>query len=211
MWKGNLESASGAVKLLLKHSTHVVRAGWQDAFQSTGSLIAIDATAGRGSDTLSLCQMLGSDGQVHAVDIQSLATQETKRRYAELKALNQPVADLTTYTASHVDLAALTGAPENSVAVVTYNLGWLPMREANKRIITREESTIASLDSASKLVCDKGGTISIMAYVGHNGGTAEKDAVVAWTRRLCIHQWSVLHLSYPNRNGAPHLLLCVRF
>lgn len=193
---------------VMSHSGRIVRNVWRDAFMRTRSVIAIDATAGRGSDTLSLCELAGNDGVVHAVDVQAAALAETRARYDVACSTNVPMAVLRTHNASHDDLCAVTGL-RGGVAAVVYNLGWYPAPGADRRIITRAESTLRSLHSATKIVSPEG-IISIMAYVGHEGGRDEADSVREWSENLDRTCWSVVHLAYPNRRQAPELFLLQR-
>lgn len=195
-------------RILMKHSTHILRQAWEDAIQDTKKAIAIDATAGRGSDTLSLSQMLGRKGTVHSIDIQSMAICETRKRHEEL--VDENKSELMTYVNSHANLQQVTGLMDGEVSLVTYNLGWCPMREADKYIVTQSESTIESLNSAKRIVCKGGGLISVMCYVGHSQGHSEHDSVVRWCSALDKKVWNVIHVNYPNRKQSPHLLLCKR-
>lgn len=202
---------------LLTHSTYVLRSAWQTAISRTGldKPVGVDATAGRGSDTLSLCRLLGPSGVVHSVDIQEAAIGETRSRYEEMarasKDAHESVARLVLHQGCHSDLRARIGgaALDDSVAVVAYNLGWYPGANADRSIITRAESTVRSLTSAQRLLAP-GGVISVMVYVGHDGGEEEEEAVYDWATNLCPKQWTVVYLTYPNRNLAPTLLLCER-
>lgn len=203
---------------LLTHGTHVLRTAWQTAIRRAAlqKPIAIDATAGRGSDTLSLCELLGSEGTVYSIDIQQDALNETGSRYSQLvQSLNgssdeQPnIAKLSLHLGCHSDLRARTSGSVNdsSTAVITYNLGWYPGTNADRSIITRTESTVHSLRSAECLLAP-GGVISVMAYIGHDGGSEEEQAVHSWAASLSPRQWTVVHMTYPNRHMAPTMLLC---
>lgn len=202
---------------LLTHSTYVLRSAWRTAINrsTSGKPLAIDATAGRGSDTLSLCRLLGSQGVVHGIDIQQDAINETQSRYEEMvhdsESTHESIAKLFLYKGCHSDLHARTGGVLNSesVAVITYNLGWYPGTNADRSIVTQAESTVRSLRSAEQLLAP-GGIISVMVYVGHDGGEKEEEAVYGWASNLCSKQWTVVYLTYPNRNLAPTLLLCER-
>lgn len=191
----------------IRHSGIFLRSQWHSAIDRSKSLIAIDGTAGRGSDTIALGEYLGSGGEIHAFDIQSAAIAETADRYKRIAEI-KPMADLHLHEQSHADFSSLQ-LPENSVAVVAYNLGWYPGQDTDRSVITKKDATISSLSSAENLVAI-GGLISVMAYVGHPGGKEEESAVVEWARGLCRRTWSVVLVSYPNRGGAPSLLLCER-
>lgn len=200
---------------LLTHSTHVLRAAWRTAVARVAAPapVALDATAGRGSDTLGLCGLLGPGGVVHSVDLQQAAIDETRERYNRLVREGEGghAARLCVYRGCHSDLRRVTrdAVEPRSAAVVAYNLGWYPGAGADRSVITRAESTVRSLRSAQDLLAP-GGVISVMAYVGHPGGQEEEDAVYAWATGLCSKEWTVVYVKYPNRNLAPTLFLCER-
>lgn len=199
---------NGDYVTIMSHSGRIVRSAWRDAFMRTKNVVAIDATAGRGSDTLSLCEIAGSDGVVHAVDVQAAALVETRARYDAACGGNIALAVLHTHRGNHENLRTVTGLT-GGVAAIAYNLGWYPAPGADRSIITRAESTIRSLQSATELVSSNG-VISIMAYVGHEGGREEADSVRVWAANLDRSNWSVVHLAYPNRRQAPELFLLQR-
>lgn len=188
-----------------RHSGNFLRTHWAAAFSQTSTsvspLIAIDATAGRGSDTITLGQYAGLNGTVHAFDIQSSALAETKERYTESDAK----ATLHLHQQSHADFSCLH-LPYESVSCITYNLGWYPGMNADRSIITKVKSTISSLKSAEELVA-VGGLISVMGYVGHVEGKEECDAVEEWTKSLYNGKWMVGCFQYPNRASAPRMFL----
>lgn len=195
----------------LRNSAQFLRHHWRNAIARTAQTfsnpIAIDATAGRGSDAITLGRYLGPAGTVHAVDIQAAAIEETDTRYSQA-ADTEPMATLRIHNMCHQDLSVLD-VPEASVSVIAYNLGWCPSSNADRSVVTLVHTTISSLKSAEKLIA-VGGLISVMAYVGHAGGQEEEDAVIEWCGGLCKKEWSVVLVTYPNRENAPSLLLCER-
>lgn len=191
----------------LRHSTRLLRHAWRTAIENTTSTYAIDATAGRGSDTITLASMLGSDGTIHAFDVQQSALDETLSRIdAERKSI--PLANVVAHRVCHSNLA-VSALPQASVAVVAYNLGWYPAYGADRSVITHEVTTVASLSAALSFVA-VGGVISVMAYIGHPGGREEEAAVERWLQQLDHRQWSVTYIKYPNRHNAPSLAICER-
>lgn len=188
-----------------RHSGNFLRTHWAAAFSQTSTSvcppIAIDATAGRGSDTITLGQYAGINGTVHAFDIQASALEETKQRYTESNAK----ATLHLHQQSHADFSCLHLASK-SVACITYNLGWYPGMGADRSIITKVKSTISSLKFAEEIIA-VGGLISVMGYVGHIEGEEECDAVEEWTKSLCKEEWLVGCFEYPNRANAPRMFL----
>ncbi|KAI0559907.1 SAM-dependent methyltransferase [Gracilaria domingensis] len=201
------EARAESVVQQMRHSGSFVREAWHDAIRNTEIRTVIDATAGRGSDTISLGQYVGNEGIVHAFDIQQDAIEETRQRYEEAL-LHGDMGVLCLHRRSHEDFSLL-GLKEGSVSCVVYNLGWYPGKGADRSIITRESSTLRSLESAEGLVA-VGGVVSIMAYVGHKGGKEEEEACLDWATGLRSRKWNVVVLKYPNRRAAPSLILCER-
>ena len=157
---------------------------------------AIDATAGNGSDTVALAKLLfpssttsSNPSQSHllAVDVQEVACQKTLRR---LSKVSVPLGRVQVVCASH---APLPLPPDtSSVALVVYNLGYLPNHSQRTQttttttttssttttepgpVTTQTETTLASLADAA-LVLRVGGVLSVTTYPRTN---AEEDVVV---------------------------------
>lgn len=197
---------------LMRHGRAFVRESWRCAIERTAIYTVIDATAGRGSDTITLGQLVGSQGVVYALDIQSAAVDETKQRYnSEIdraRSTNSGMGKLELHCASHANFSFL-GLLRQSVSCIVYNLGWYPGRDADRSIITRTKTTLSSLQSAQDLVVVHG-IICVTAYLGHPGGAEEAEAVLAWARKLPKREWNVVHIAYPNRETAPTMLICER-
>jgi len=190
----------------MRHSRALVRTALECAFQQCDARVGIDATCGRGSDTITLGRILGPSGVVHAVDIQASACEETATRYN--KSNDSDLARLVTHCQSHENLQTLNLPPAAAMAVV-YNLGWYPADGADRHVITQQSTTISSLDDASHLVAP-GGIIVVTAYIGHPGGEEEADAVFEWTSKLPTNEWSCTYTQYPNRTSAPKIHICER-
>jgi predicted methyltransferase len=136
--------------------------------------VAIDATAGNGLDTQFLAQHVGATGRVYAIDLQPAAIERVVARLNET-GQSQWVQCMV---ADHSRLEQLV-APEHAgrVACAVFNLGYLPL--SDKSIATSAASTIPAIDAASRLL-EPGGHLSILAYVGHQGGAEESAAVENW-------------------------------
>ena len=95
----------------MQHSPYIVRASWKDAFDDTSLSAAVNATAGRGSNMLSLCELAGVNGMVHSIDIQQLAVDETRRRYGEIvnERSCEGISHLVAYVDSDDELSRVTG------------------------------------------------------------------------------------------------------
>ena len=134
----------------------------------------IDATAGNGHDTAFLANMTGETGRVFAFDVQTDALEATRSRLRDrgLEAQTQLILD------GHENLAKHVEAP---IAAAMFNLGYLP--GSDKSTITHPDSTLVALKAAMDLL-KPGGCITLVLYVGHEGGREEADAVVDLCRSL---------------------------
>lgn len=143
------------------------------------------------------------------MDIQAAAVEETHMRYEDEAAkADSTMGELRLSQASHESLDFLELA-ERSVSCAVYNLGWYPSRLADRSIATMGCSTVASLHSVEELVTVDG-IVFVTAYVAHEGGKEEEEAVMQWAGNLSTKSWNVMHVSYPNRESAPVILICER-
>ncbi len=159
---------------------------------------AVDATAGNGHDTLFLASLVGSSGQVLALDVQEDAVRATRARCA---ALDQ----VRVMLAGHETMARQFG---EQVRAVMFNLGYLPGGE--KTVITRPETTLAALGAAVEML-EPGGIVTVVLYTGHEGGREETDAVLGWAQTLDQARFTSIHYRFLNqRHGPPELLAVER-
>ncbi|MDD2568372.1 MAG: class I SAM-dependent methyltransferase [Clostridia bacterium] len=162
--------------------------------------LCIDATAGRGNDTLLLCRLVGDTGKVIAFDIQKEALESTEELLHQngLASIGKLVLD------SHINMDNY--AKINSVSCITFNLGWLP--GGNHKISTEPETSIQAIDKGLSLLC-KHGIISICIYYGKDSGFAEKDAVLTYLKRLDSKKYTVIVSEFVNRPNCPPLAVSV--
>ena len=156
----------------------------------------VDATAGNGNDTLFLASLVGETGQVFAFDIQQQALDATRQHLGELSDRATLVHDSHANVLQHVD-GPISGA--------MFNLGYLPYSE-DPSIITTPDSTIAALEALLGLL-KKSGIITLTVYDGHEGGSEERDALLAYVSTL--HQGDVHAVRYEllnQRRNPPFLL-----
>ncbi len=169
----------------------------------TGDTV-IDATCGNGYDTVALARLaLDEDkGWLLAIDKQPDAIKAAKARLADEfsgKILQRVRFETRCHSQFPEDLK------KESVALVAYNLGYLP--GGDKTMTTMVRTTLQSFETVLSFI-RYGGAISITCYPGHPEGRAEEEKVIAFSASLdprlwscCLHQWS-------NRRNAPSLLLC---
>ena len=157
--------------------------------------IAIDATAGNGGDTLMLCETVGAEGKVLALDIQPQAVENTRKLLEEKgwSGMAQVVLD------SHANLDQYA-LPESADCVM-FNFGWLP--GGDKSVTTLWETTHTAITSALSLLVD-GGVCTVCAYPGHDEGDRERFALMDWLSTLRPQEYNVLHHRFLNAGpGAP--------
>lgn len=154
--------------------------------------ICIDATMGRGNDTLFLCRLAGKSGRVIAFDIQEDAIESTKALLAD----NGESAEL--HLMSHTEMDKF--AEEGSVACITFNLGWLP--KGDHTIHTNADSSIAAIEKSLRLI-KKGGVISVIIYYGRDTGYEEKAQVLDHLRSIDSDEYSVVIAEFANRPNDP--------
>jgi 16S rRNA C1402 N4-methylase RsmH len=166
--------------------------------------IAIDATAGNGHDTVFLAERVGSSGRVYAFDIQPVAIEKTEHRLRASGCVN-----VWLICGSHADLdQCIPAADRGHVAAIMFNLGYLP--GGDKSIATDEDSTRSAIDQASRLI-RPGGRISIVAYTGHDGGSAEALSVERIIDELSEVQFEVRKIeSQPGLRQGPRLFEVIR-
>lgn len=172
-------------------------------------LLAVDATAGNGHDTLFLARCVGEDGLVLACDVQRAALEATRARLEAAGLAGRVRLALE----GHEHLARLLAAPApdgsapdalSGVAAAMFNLGFLP--GSDKRVVTRPDTTLAALDGLLPRIAP-GGVISLHLYTGHDGGAEEASAVLSRAASLPAAAWSVLQSRVANRERAREYLL----
>lgn len=147
----------------------------------------IDATAGKGRDTVLLCRLTGDAGRVLAFDIQEAAVAQTKALLAA-----EVIRD------SHANMERYAVA--ETVDCVVFNFGRLPGGDPS--IFTRSDTSVAALEAALRLL-KPGGVIAIALYYGGANGYGERDAVMTWLETLDDRKFSVLRCDWANRRNDP--------
>ena len=152
----------------------------------------IDATAGRGRDTVLLCELCGPEGQVLSFDIQEAAVGQTRALLQE-KGLSACVIQ-----DSHANMERYA-APESADCIV-FNLGRLP--GGDPTIVTRADSTLAAIKAGLRLL-KPGGIMTIGLYYGKENGYDEKEAVLRFLKTVDDRCFSVLVCDFCNRRHDP--------
>ena len=161
--------------------------------------LAIDATAGNGYDTLFLAEQVGSSGKVTAIDIQDCAIRSTREKLESAGLIDR----VKLVTGDHAaDLRKLMVNDHEKVAVITFNLGYLP--GSDKCIQTHAESTEEALAASIQLL-SSGGYLCVTAYRGHSGGAVEAETVEAFMRKSQM-EGHVVDCFEPESSNSPPIL-----
>lgn len=160
----------------------------------------IDATAGKGHDTLFLAQLVGETGHVVAMDIQPAAIAATEKLLRQ-HGLQQR-ATLVLDGHEHMQAYAEAGTVDG----IVFNLGYLP--GGNHNIATKADTTIAALEQGLQLLKPLG-VISLAIYHGGDTGFAERDAVLQWLKQLDYKQYTVMVTDFYNRPHYPPLAVWI--
>lgn len=160
----------------------------------------IDATAGRGYDTLALAKLVGLTGSVTAFDIQAEALDSTRARLAE-----EGVADrVRLILDSHAQMAQYCA--QESITLIAFNLGYLP--GGDHQLATSPGETIQAIQAGLGLL-KNGGLLTLCVYQGGDTGFAERDAVLSYLQSLDHQKYTVLVTDFYNRPNYPPLAVLV--
>ncbi len=168
-----------AVRLVQQFLAASVRAGGT----------SVDATAGRGYDSLFLARLAGPEGKVYSFDTQEAAIHST-RLLLEKEGLAGRVILIK---AGHEDMENYVSGP---VDAVIFNLGYLP--GGDHSYVTRPDSTVQALESALRLL-RPGGRAGLVIYTGHPGGAEECEAVEKAAAGLDGSLFSAIKIAALNR------------
>ncbi len=162
--------------------------------------LCIDATAGRGNDTLHLCRLVGDSGHVIAFDIQQDAVDSTRALLEQHGMASRAEVLLK----SHSEMAQY--AEENSVSLITFNFGWLP--KGDHSINTQKDTSIAAIEQGLRLL-KSGGIMTLIIYYGRNTGFEERDALLAYLPTLDSRTYTVIEMPFVNRPNCPPIPIVI--
>ncbi len=180
----------------LDSAVHLVQLFISQAVTSGGT--AVDATAGRGHDTLFLAGLVGSEGRVYAFDTQAEALQSTSLLLEKAGLADR----VTLIEDSHEEMKKHV---PGTVDAVIFNLGYLP--GGNHLYVTKPDPTMRALHAALDLL-RPGGRIGLVIYTGHPGGMEECEAVEGAASCLDAALFSVIKIVVLNKSaGAPVIIV----
>lgn len=160
----------------------------------------IDATAGRGRDTLFLSRLCGISGKVLAFDIQEEAIQSTKEL---LEKENVQNAELIHDCHSKMDLYA----KKESVDAIMFNFGWLPGGDHTK--FSNGKTSSSAIEKGLDLL-KKGGVMTLCIYSGKESGYEEKETLLSFLKTLDQNRYSVLLCDFTNRKNDPPIAVLIQ-
>lgn len=151
----------------------------------------IDATAGRGRDTLFLSKLVGPQGRVIALDIQEEAVNSTNALLLENHVTNAEV-----FHACHSKMDHF--AENESADGIMFNFGWLP--GGNHLVFSKPDTSIVAIEKGLKIL-KPGGVMTLCIYHGKETGYEEKNALLEYVKTIDPKQFSVLFTDFVNRKG----------
>lgn len=160
----------------------------------------IDATAGRGKDTLFLANLVGENGQVTAFDIQQDAVDSTRA----LLAANGMERRASVQLDSHANMGDY--AEPGTISAITFNFGWLPGGDHN--VFTRPDSSIRAIEAGLKLLREDG-IMTLILYYGRETGFAERDALLKYLPTLDSDLYTVVEMPFVNRQNCPPIPIVI--
>ena len=204
---------------LLQNTTLLAQAMWEQYLTpqlAEGTCAAVDATCGRGKDTLWLAARCG---RVYAFDIQQEAIESTREAlqaagfcpvHADCGTAEQLTADgdarktqVRLIRDSHTEISQYVREP---IGLIVFNLGYLP--GGDKEIATQAKNTQTALQYAAEALT-AGGLLSVTMYWGHEAGKKERETVLAWASKLDKSIWHCVHTDMLNQPNCPPEILFV--
>lgn len=158
----------------------------------------IDATAGKGRDTLLLASLVGESGRVIAIDIQKAATDEAEKLIAE-----HGFSDRVIFACdSHENIKNYADRAKCAV----FNLGWLP--GSDHTIRTSMQTSVKAIKAATEMLTDDG-FVLVCIYYGGLSGFEERDGVLAFLETLDQKEFTVAITQFTNRKGCPPIFAVI--
>lgn len=154
----------------------------------------IDATMGKGNDTIFLARLAGEDGRVLAFDIQEAALKITEKKLRE-----NCLMDKVRLILDGHEYMERYAAPD-TVDVICFNFGYLP--GGDHKIATKSDTSIAAIRQGLTLL-KPGGMMSLCIYSGGDTGFEEKDKVLEFLKGIPSKEFTVIVNRYYNRINNP--------
>lgn len=156
--------------------------------------IYVDATVGKGQDTLFFCEMAGGRGKVIGFDIQKEALETTEKLLRGCGMQNRAKLILD----GHENMDQYIGA--GCADVICFNFGYLP--GGDHAIATKADTSVMAVEKGLEIL-RHGGMMSLCIYSGGDTGFEEKEALLAYIRKLSSKEYTVIVNEYYNRENCP--------
>lgn len=164
------------------------------------SPVIVDATCGRGNDTLALLKMVAekNDFRIFAFDIQREAIHSTQRLLQDegFGSMTDPDGSVRIIQESHVNLDKYVEKIDGAV----FNLGYLP--GGDKSVTTETSESIEAVMKAVKLLAVDG-IIAVTMYEGHEEGAIEKAKLLKELAELDSRTYHVAFSQLINQKNNP--------
>ncbi len=161
----------------------------------------VDATCGKGRDTLFLARLVQQPGRVWSFDIQREALEFTRSLLQAEGAEKQATLVHDNHSRADQYLPA-------SIRAAMFNLGYMPGGDHD--VITNGPDTVRALQHCVSRLTE-GGIITVVAYPGHPGGRQEMQDVGDYLSSLDQQVFECWQLSFMNqRNQPPVLMVCTK-
>lgn len=165
--------------------------------------VVVDATIGKGRDTVFLAELVGERGRVYGFDIQQDAISQTKQ------ALESEEMDdwVSLFKTGHEHITELIPVEDHGkITGAIFNLGYLP--GGDKSITTKPETTIEAVEQLLKLISTDG-IIILIVYPGHAEGKEESDQLLEYVSGLDQELVHVLHYNFINQKNNPPFIIAI--
>ncbi len=154
----------------------------------------LDATCGKGNDTLYTANLLKEKGHIDAYDIQKVAVDMTKELIDKNKLTN-----VSYFNDSFANINV------SKYDLVIFNLGYLPCFD--KSITTTADITLTTIKKLTdQILINKNLMLIISIYPGHEEGKKESDYLDQLVLSLNSSLYMVTKYQNYNRPMAPYIL-----
>ncbi len=157
----------------------------------------IDATAGKGRDTLLLSELVGDGGHVYAFDIQKAAIKQTAQLLEAHERKN-----VTLLLESHDKMRDYVQKAD----AVVFNFGFLP--GGDHSVFSHSETSINAIKAALDILTENG-FVSLCIYYGGDTGFEERDGILEFLQSLDQKHYTVMLQSFYNRKNCPPLFAVI--
>lgn len=154
----------------------------------------IDATMGKGNDTLLFCEMAGENGKVLAFDVQENALKATDEFLKKHEVRER--AELILAGHENMDVYAEEGTAD----AICFNFGYLP--GGDHKIATTADTSITAIKKGLRIL-KSGGMMSLCIYSGGDTGFEEKEKILAYLKEIPSKEYTVIVNEYYNRGNHP--------